>query len=145
MVDSILDSTKKILGLDATYTPFDLDIITHINAAFSILDQLGVGPEGGFFIEDAEATWADFVCPPNQLNLVRTYVFLKVRMLFDPPTTSFLIEACNNQIREYEWRLNSFREVAIMGEIPEEVVVVEELVAPEVVVMEELPVAEEVI
>ncbi len=114
MADSILDSTKKILGLDAGYTPFDLDVITHINAAFSILDQLGVGQEGGFFIEDASPTWDDFECPPNQRNLVRTYVFLKVRMLFDPPTTSFLIEAMNNQIREYEWRLNSFREVVIM-------------------------------
>lgn len=116
MADSILDSTKKILGLDAGYTPFDLDVITHINAAFSILDQLGVGPVGGFFIEDSGPTWDDFDCPLNQRNLVRTYVFLKVRMLFDPPTTSFLIEASNNQIREYEWRLNSFREVVIMEE-----------------------------
>jgi hypothetical protein len=116
MADSILDSTKKILGLDAGYTPFDLDVITHINAAFSILDQLGVGPEGGFFIEDVSPTWDDFECPPNQRNLVRTYVFLKVRMLFDPPTTSYLIEAMNNQIREYEWRLNSFREVVVMEE-----------------------------
>lgn len=114
MADSILDSTKKILGLDAGYTPFDLDVVTHINAAFSILDQLGVGPVGGFYIEDNGPTWDDFVCPPNQLNLVRTYVFLKVRMLFDPPATSFLIEASNNQIREYEWRLNSFREVVVM-------------------------------
>jgi hypothetical protein len=116
MADSILISTKKILGLDADYTPFDLDVITHINAAFSILNQLGVGPLDGFFIEGDQETWDDFAVPANQLNLVRTYIFLKVRMLFDPPATSFLIEACNNQIKEYEWRLNVFREEVIIGD-----------------------------
>jgi hypothetical protein len=110
MEESILKSTKKILGLADNYTPFDLDVITHINAAFSILDQLGVGQEGGFFIEDDTAVWDDFVAPPNQLNLIKTYVFLKVRMLFDPPSTSFLIGAMTDQIKEYEWRLNTFRE-----------------------------------
>jgi hypothetical protein len=110
MEESILKSTKKILGLADDYTPFDLDVITHINAAFSILDQLGVGPAGGFMIEDETTVWADYTAPPNQLHLIKTYVFLKVRLLFDPPTTSFLIEATNNQIKEYEWRLNIFRE-----------------------------------
>ena len=113
MADSILDSTKKILGLSDDYTAFDLDIITHINSTFSVLDQLGIGPVGGFMITDSDATWDDYAIPPNQLNLVRTYMFLKVRMLFDPPTTSFLIEATNNQIQEYEWRLNSLREVIL--------------------------------
>jgi hypothetical protein len=108
--ESILKSTKKILGLADDYTPFDLDVITHINAAFSILDQLGVGPAGGFMIEDETTVWGDYVAPLNQLHLIKTYVFLKVRLLFDPPTTSFLIEAMNNQIKEYEWRLNVFRE-----------------------------------
>jgi hypothetical protein len=110
MEESILKSTKKILGLADTYTVFDLDVITHINAAFSTLDQLGVGPDGGFFIENDRDEWSDFDIPANQLNLVKTYIFLKVRILFDPPTTSFLIEATNNQIREYEWRLSVFRE-----------------------------------
>jgi hypothetical protein len=110
MEESILKSTKKILGLAEDYTAFDLDVITHINAAFSILDQLGVGPEGGFMIEDDTAVWSDFIAPRNQLNLVKTYVYLKVRSLFDPPTTSFLIQATNDHIKEYEWRLNSFRE-----------------------------------
>lgn len=110
MEPSILTSTKKVLGIAEAYTAFDLDIITHINATFSILDQLGVGPAGGFFIEDATAEWQDFVVPANQLNLVRTYLFLKVRLLFDPPTTSFLITAMTDQVKEYEWRLNSFRE-----------------------------------
>lgn len=113
MADSILDSTKKILGLSSDYTPFDLDIITHINSTFSILDQLGIGPIDGFVIEDNDPTWDDYSIPSNQLSLVKTYVFLKVRMLFDPPATSYLIEAMNNQIREHEWRLNSSREVIV--------------------------------
>jgi hypothetical protein len=110
MEESILKSTKKILGLAADYTPFDLDVITHINSTFSILDQLGVGPTGGFFIENEKATWSDFEVPENQLNLIKTYMFLRVRNLFDPPTTSFLIDATNKQLQEYEWRISTWRE-----------------------------------
>lgn len=113
METSILISTKKVLGLAEDYTVFDLDIITHINATFSLLNQLGVGPVEGFFIEDDSSTWDEFVVPPNQLNLVKTYVILKVRMLFDPPATGFLVTAMENQIKEYEWRLNVFREVEL--------------------------------
>jgi hypothetical protein len=94
-----------------------LDVLTHINAAFSILDQLGVGPEGGFSIEDSSVLWTDYPVPLNQLHLVKTYVYLKVRYLFDPPTTSFLLEAANHQIKEYEWRLNVFRENALPEEV----------------------------
>jgi hypothetical protein len=122
MEDSILKSTKKILGLAPEYTPFDLDVITHINAAFSILDQLGVGPAGGVYIEDETALWSEYFVPPNQLNLIKTYVFLKVRVLFDPPGTSFLLESANEQLREYEWRLNVLRE----GEVPIEEVLIEQ-------------------
>jgi len=121
MEPSILISTKKILGISANYVAFDLDILTHINAAFSILNQLGVGPDEGFFVVDDTAIWSDFLVPDNQMNLVKTYVFLKVRMLFDPPATSFLIEAANRQIQEYEWRLNVFREVQLYPLPPEEV------------------------
>jgi hypothetical protein len=111
MENSILLSTKKILGIADSYTVFDLDIITHINATFNLLYQLGIGPAEGFMIEDDTAVWEDFAdVPMHQLNLVRTYVFLKVRMLFDPPTTSFMITAMTDQIKEYEWRLNCFRE-----------------------------------
>jgi hypothetical protein len=110
MEESILKSTKKILGLADNYTAFDQDVITHINATFSILDQLGVGPEGGFMVEDEATVWGDYAVPPNQLHLIKTYVFLKVRLLFDPPSTSFLIDAITKQISEYEWRLNIFRE-----------------------------------
>lgn len=110
MEPSILTSVKKVLGIAEAYTAFDPDILMHINAAFSILNQLGVGPIEGFFIEDEDAEWEDFGVPANQLNLVRTYIFLKVRSIFDPPTTSFLITAVTEQIKEYEWRLNAFRE-----------------------------------
>jgi hypothetical protein len=116
MEQSILTSTKKILGLDESYTAFDWDVITHINAAFSILNQLGVGPLEGFFIEDTSMEWGDYPVPNNQLNLIKTYVYLKVRILFDPPQTSFLLSAATDQIKEYEWRLNVFREV----ELPQE-------------------------
>jgi hypothetical protein len=122
MEQSILTSTKKILGIAEDYTVFDLDIITHINTAFSTLTQLGVGPVNGFMIEDETAVWSDFITdypagsydtPTGndlQYNSVRTYVFLKVRQLFDPPTTSYLITAVNDQIKELEWRLNVHRE-----------------------------------
>lgn len=110
MEQSILNSTKKVLGMDASYTVFDHDIITFINSAFFILHDLGLGQEEGFMITGVEDVWDDFLVPQPDLNLVKTYVFLKVRMLFDPPTTSFLIEAMNNQIAEYEWRLNVSRE-----------------------------------
>jgi len=118
-VASILTDTKKILGVDAAYTVFDLDIITHINAAFSTINQLGVGPEEGFFIEDSTEEWDAFEVPPNQLHLTKTYIYLRVRMLFDPPGTSFLIQAMNDQIAQLEWRLNMFREVLLPD--PEEV------------------------
>jgi hypothetical protein len=112
MEQSILTSTKKILGIAEDYTVFDLDILTHINTAFSTLTQLGVGPADGFMIEDATAVWTDFDPVDDHLNFnsVKSYVFLKVRMLFDPPTTSYLITATEKQLEELEWRLNVYRE-----------------------------------
>jgi hypothetical protein len=111
MEQSILTSTKKILGIAEDYTVFDLDIITHINTAFSTLTQLGVGPAQGFMIEDATETWTDFIGEDDlQYNSVKSYVFLRVRHLFDPPTTSYLISASERQIQELEWRLNVHRE-----------------------------------
>jgi hypothetical protein len=113
METSILNSTKKILGLGDDYTPFDLDILTHINAAFAVLNQLGVGPDIPFSIEDSDTEWADFDCTAAELQLIKTYIFLKVRMLFDPPTTSFLLAATEKQIQEYEHRISEFREVEL--------------------------------
>jgi hypothetical protein len=108
--DSILNSTKKALGVDSTYTAFDVDILMHINSAFATLNQLGIGPEEGFSIEDATPTWDAFLGTDKNLNSVKSYVYIKVRMLFDPPTTSFLIDALNKQATELEWRLNTYRE-----------------------------------
>ena len=112
MEQSILISTKKILGIAEDYTVFDLDIITHINTAFSTLTQLGVGPIEGFMIEDAIEVWTDFdpIDDDRQYNAVKSYIFLRVRLLFDPPTTSYLITATEKQIQELEWRLNTYRE-----------------------------------
>ena len=110
METSILTSTKKILGIAADYTVFDLDIITHINTAFSTLTQLGVGPAEGFMIEDDQAVWDDYIVDDLQYNSVKTYIYLRVRQLFDPPTTSYLIAAFQKQIEELEWRLNVHRE-----------------------------------
>ena len=111
MEDRILVSTKKVLGLTEDYTAFDQDVIIHINAAFSVLTQLGVGPVVGFMIEDETSVWSDYLTDIIKLNMVRTYIFLKVRMLFDPPQTSFLINAINEQISEYEGRISIQREL----------------------------------
>lgn len=110
METSILTSTKKILGLAEDYTVWDLDIITHINSAFSDLTQLGVGPPAGFMIEDETVQWTDFLGDDLQLNSVKTYIYLRVKLLFDPPATSFAISAMQDQIDRLEWRLNIHRE-----------------------------------
>ena len=110
MADSILNSTKKILGLEADYSAFDLDILMHINTVFTTLNQIGIGPDNGFAIEDAVTTWDDFLNGDLRLNSVKTYIYLRVRMLFDPPTTSYLISAMKEQVTELEWRLNVQRE-----------------------------------
>jgi len=111
METSILTSTKKILGISSDYLAFDLDIITHINATFATLRQLGVGPTVGFMIEDETLAWEDYIqLNDPMLNMCKTYVFLKVRYLFDPPTTPYHVTAVKEQIAEYEWRLNEFRE-----------------------------------
>lgn len=110
MDDSILTSTKKALGLDEDYTAFDPDIIMHINSVFSTLNQLGIGPALGFMIEDKEALWATFLGSDPRLNNVKTYMYLRVRMLFDPPQTGYGTTAMEKQIQELEWRINVQRE-----------------------------------
>jgi hypothetical protein len=111
MIMSILNSTKKVLGLAEDYTVFDEDLIMHINTAFSTLTQLGVGPAEGFMINSAVEEWDDFNVENDlQYNSVKSYVFLRVRQLFDPPQTSYLISATDQQIKELEWRLNTHRE-----------------------------------
>ena len=105
-MDSILTSIKKLLGITEEYENFDQDIIMHINSAFMILNQLGVGPKSGFSINDKSSTWDEFIPERSNLEAVKTYVHLKVKLMFDPPLSSTVIEAIKSQINELEWRLN---------------------------------------
>ena len=105
-MDSILVSIKKLLGIAADYTHFDPDIIMHINSAFSVLTQLGVGPPEGFRIDNDVKTWNDFISDTIRLDAVKSYVYLKVSLMFDPPTSSAILSARERQISELEWRLN---------------------------------------
>lgn len=104
-IDSILLSIKKLLGIAEEYDWFDTDIILHINSALATLTQLGVGPTNGFYIEDLSSTWDNYLHGDPRLNLVKTYVYLKVKIGFDPPSNSATIEAINRQIGELEWRI----------------------------------------
>lgn len=110
MIQSILTSTKKTLGLDESYTAFDHDIITHINSVFSTLHQLGIGPPEGYMIEDATNVWSEFMGTDAPMNAVKTYMYLRVRLLFDPPPTGYLVDSMQKQIEQMEWRLNVERE-----------------------------------
>lgn len=110
MIASILTSIKKSLNLADDYEAFDQDVIMHINSVFSTLNQLGVGPVNGFMIQDKTPTWDAFFGSDPRLNHVKTYVFLRVRLLFDPPSTGFHTTAIEQQIKELEWRLNVQRE-----------------------------------
>ena len=105
-MDSILTSIKKLLGITEEYENFDQDIIMHINSAFMILNQLGVGPKSGFSISDKSSTWDEFIPESSNLEAVKTYIHLKVKLMFDPPLSSTVIEAIKSQINELEWRLN---------------------------------------
>lgn len=106
-MDSILTSVKKLLGITEEYTVFDADLIMHINSVFMILYQLGVGPDKPFSISDASATWDDFKEDKDNIEAVKTYVYMKVRIIFDPPQVGSTMEAMNNLISEMEWRLNA--------------------------------------
>jgi hypothetical protein len=111
MEQSILKSTKKVLQIGPDDETFDLDILMHINSAFSTLNDLGVGPEPGFAIEDDSAVWTDFLADNLvQLNRVKTFVLLHTRLLFDPPATTFHLESAKNQLEEVTWRLSVRRE-----------------------------------
>lgn len=129
MNDSILNSIKKMLGITEEYEHFDQDIIAHINSAFMILTQLGVGPSSGFFITDKSATWSNFITNDGttsksrsrlrelaitqaansitNVGMIQSYIYMKVKLLFDPPQNSFLVDSLNKSISEYEWRLNA--------------------------------------
>ena len=111
-MDSILTSIKKLLGIAEDYEHFDQDLIIHINSILSVLTQLGVGPSEGFSIEDENATWNDFIPEDKRLSSIRSYVYMKVKLLFDPPLSSSVMESMNRMISEFEWRLNATAEPA---------------------------------
>lgn len=106
-MESILTSIKKLLGIAEEYEHFDNDIIMHINSVFMILTQLGVGPSKGFVITDSSASWDDFLPEGGEkLQAVKTYMYMKVRLMFDPPNSSAVMESMNRMVSEFEWRLN---------------------------------------
>lgn len=107
MNQSILTSIKKMLGMTEDYEPYDPVIIMHINSVLMILNQLGVGPSKGFTISDKTSTWSDFIREDKKLESVKSYVYLKVKLLFDPPLQSTVMEAMNRMVNELEWRLNA--------------------------------------
>lgn len=114
-MDSILTTIKKLLGIEESYTHFDADIILGINTAFSILTQMGVGPVTGFSITDKTAVWSDFIPDMSKLELLKSYIHLKVKLLFDPPSSSTHIEVINRMVTELEWRIST--EVDPEGEV----------------------------
>lgn len=111
MVDNILNEIKQLLGLEESYDAFNLDIIIHINSALAIVNQLGLGPDDALVV-DSETTWDSLELPAKQLSMVKSYIFLKTRMSFDPPTSGFLIDSMNKVIQEQEQRLSYSRETS---------------------------------
>lgn len=115
-MESILTSIKQMLGIEETYTQFDQEIIININSVFINLLQIGVGPVAGFSISDKTNTWQEFLSTSPNLEAVKLYMYYKVRLGFDPPATSFVLEAMKSQAQEIEWRLN----VLVEGGAPSE-------------------------
>lgn len=103
-MDSILESIKKLLGIPKEYEAFDADVIMHINTAFAILNQLGLGPEGGYGIEGYDEVWDDYIVSYN-MSMIKTFIYLKVRLAFDPPSSTALIESMQRTLDELTWRL----------------------------------------
>ena len=105
-MESILTSIKKLLGMPEEYTAFDTDVTMHINSVFSILRQLGIGPPEGFVIKDKSAIWSDFLGDDVTLELVKTYMYMKVKLIFDPPLNASVLQSYKESIAEFEWRGN---------------------------------------
>lgn len=103
--ESILESIKKMLGIGPEYDVFDMDLVIHINSVLSILTQLGVGPKEGFVIQDKTAVWSEFIPEQPKQELVKSFVYLKVKLLFDPPSSSAAVESINCLLSELEWRI----------------------------------------
>lgn len=105
-MDSILNTIKKLLGYEPDYDVYDTDLVIHINSCFMELNQLGVGPEECFMIEDDGEEWDEFLDGDTNFEAVKTYIYLKCKLVFDPPATSFGVDAINKQLERLEWRLN---------------------------------------
>lgn len=110
-MDSILTSIKKLLGIAEEYEHFDQDIIMHINSVFMILQQIGIGPEEGFSIVNKDAVWSDYITDSNKFESVKSYIYLKVKILFDPPASSVVMESMNRMATELECRLHMAAEM----------------------------------
>lgn len=110
MIASILNSIKKMCGIDASLTVYDADILMHINSVFATLRELGIGPEPGFIIEDASAVWEEYLGTDARLSAVKSYMYFRIKLMFDPPQTSYLIDSLEREIAQMEWRLNVVRE-----------------------------------
>lgn len=115
MEESILNSVKNQLSIAPDDTAFDAEIMIHINSVLATLNQLGIGPADGFGITGADDKWADFIGSNKKLNMARSYVGIKVRILFDPPSNSFTLEAFKQAAAEWEWRLNVQREEELLN------------------------------
>lgn len=117
MSTSILTSIKKMLGIEEVDTNFDLEILININSIFMTLNQIGIGPETGFSIVDKTALWTTYFGAVTDIEAVKTYMYLKVRLLFDPPSSAFVLEAMERQIAEFEWRLMVRVDPVILEEV----------------------------
>lgn len=116
-MDSILASVKKLIGIDEDDDAFDADLIMHINSSFLVLSQLGVGPDEGFYINDDSAVWTDFISDNMLLlNYVKTFVYLKAKLVFDPPSSSIAVQSMQEMVREHEWRIVHENEKNISSE-----------------------------
>lgn len=118
--DSILQSTKKLVGIEADDDAYDLDIMTHINTAFATLYQAGVGPLDGFIVEDGISTWSQFIGNKMEIQGVKSFVFFSVKLAFDPPPNSFGLDNIKNQLTELIWRLNVAEDFSILPVTTEE-------------------------
>jgi len=106
-VNSILLSVKKVLGLGGDNADFDTDVLIHLNSVLSIVQQLGVGPEDGYYVTSEDQTWEDYLGEGNpHINMIKSYICAKVRLLFDPPVSSAVMESLNRTCTEFEWRAN---------------------------------------
>ena len=115
---SILDSIKSLLGIDVSDINFDTELIIHINGAIAVLSQLGVGPKTGYLIIDKNNQWNEFIGERTDLEFIKSDIYLRVRLIFDPPQNSFLVDAIKESIKEYDWRIgiNSVSPMIVMPE-----------------------------